>query len=1132
MKIIQLEILNLASLDKQEGEVINFVKGPLGESTIFSIVGPTGSGKSTILDAICLALYNRAPRYPRKKGEKQKIEVYGEPDEMEANRLAPTDGRNILTRGKKEGYSKLTFQANNGIIYRAEWHVRFKRKDYDGPNTFLYKITTSADGTPKEETADWNSLPDIIGLEYEQFLRTVLIAQGSFANFLTAKENERYVLLEKLIGSQETYIRIASEIKKKNDAAMEEYNKVNASVETVKQNLLSEEEHQLLEEEIRQLEKAEREMEAAKKNVETQLRWYDDDEKMMADINQKQEKADKAKLNLEVFRPSILRLNLHDALVPAVDYLKEVKKMEKAIDTSERNIEEGEIKSKNQENLITEANNLLNHLKEDAEEKLRAVQEAEPHIRKARELKTKVDAAEVVCSDKLKIRKTAEKEKNHADEALRKNITDTEKAQSLADKAKDEQQMVLNNVDQQKEKLNQAADDAEKALRAEALKVEGMDAEELQTQKERTDNDWQNLKRALEVVGWIDKAMEETKQKETRKRELEEKNSNLSEQLTTLCIEALKNEVETLRKTHTLMTCEKWGDHRASLEEGKPCPLCGATEHPYIADETKFDEATSELFNLLLDKEAALKKQQDNQKEWTSQKVINEAERVNIVQQLQKLQADMEEYEKEWLNLLEWNPQLKKDKAALETALPSYEQKKKDANEKLAFFIKEMQEIGRLTEKKNKAVKMREDYAEEATSILTKAQEKVNSANTKLAEAKALYPTLLQQQEEKSKALEAASTAWQQADDALKDLQAAYNSELGGESPDEVEQRLRKDKENADTAVNKKKEEIIKMKTSLGEMIGALQTQKGQLENDKLSLADKNAELRDWIVQYNDREDKIQEISQEDVEAMLHATEDWNDIRKEKEHLNEMVASSGALLKNAKDMHDRHQNAKPEKEREVLLAELQELQDNSHNNELVAAKARMKNHDNAIKWLGEKVEELNRVTKLKDDWNDISKAIGKDGDTLRKIAQCYTLRFLIEHANVEIRKFNSRYELMQVKNSLGIRVIDHDRADDVRDTTSLSGGETFIVSLGLALGLSSLSSRNVSFENLFIDEGFGTLDQNTLVTVINSLAMLQSSQGKKVGVISHTDTMSECITTQIRVIKNGNSGSSHIEIYP
>ena len=182
-----------------------------------------------------------------------------------------------------------------------------------------------------------------------------------------------------------------------------------------------------------------------------------------------------------------------------------------------------------------------------------------------------------------------------------------------------------------------------------------------------------------------------------------------------------------------------------------------------------------------------------------------------------------------------------------------------------------------------------------------------------------------------------------------------------------------------------------------------------------------------------------------------------------------------------------HQQKKPDMQKETLLEKKAELE-NVSNQELIDTKARLQRHNTAKELMGRM------------------------------------------HANVEIRKFNSRYELQQVKNSLGIRVVDHDRADDVRDTTSLSGGETFIVSLGLALGLSSLSSRNISFENLFIDEGFGTLDPDTLATVIDSLAMLQSSQGKKVGVISHTDTMSERITTQIRIIKDGNSGSSHIEM--
>ena len=142
MKIIRLEILNLASLDRQGGEVINFEEGALGDSNIFSIVGPTGSGKSTLLDAICLALYGRAPRYPKKSGDrKQGFVIYGQAEDGENNRPAPTDSVNILTRGKKTGYSKLTFKANNGNVYRAEWHVRFKNKAYDKPVTNLYLLT-------------------------------------------------------------------------------------------------------------------------------------------------------------------------------------------------------------------------------------------------------------------------------------------------------------------------------------------------------------------------------------------------------------------------------------------------------------------------------------------------------------------------------------------------------------------------------------------------------------------------------------------------------------------------------------------------------------------------------------------------------------------------------------------------------------------------------------------------------------------------------------------------------------------------------------------------------------------------------------------------------------------------------
>lgn len=263
---------------------------------------------------------------------------------------------------------------------------------------------------------------------------------------------------------------------------------------------------------------------------------------------------------------------------------------------------------------------------------------------------------------------------------------------------------------------------------------------------------------------------------------------------------------------------------------------------------------------------------------------------------------------------------------------------------------------------------------------------------------------------------------------------------------------------------------------------------------------------------------------------MLDARDDWKAIREEKDKRTIRLVAATTSLRDSESRRASCQETKPESSLEQLTSLLGETRGKSRKEELIGIKAILKNHHDAMLKLGSRADHLRRLEEKYCDWKEIYDAIGPEGKTLRKIAQCYTLGFLIRHANAEIRKFNSRYELRQVRNSLGIRVIDHDRADDVRDTTSLSGGETFIVSLGLALGLSSLSSRNISFGNLFIDEGFGTLDPDTLATVIDSLAMLQSSQGKKVGVISHTDTMSERISTQIRIVKNGNTGSSHIEI--
>lgn len=1136
MKFLQLEILNLASLDKQGGEVINFEEGALGESTIFSIVGPTGSGKSTLLDAICLALYNRAPRYPRKKGDKnQSIEIFGAADASESNRLAPTDSRNILTRGKKEGYSKLTFLANNGSIYRAEWHIRFQRVRYENAKTVLYKITRNGEEIT-EETADWNELPNIIGLDYDQFLRTVLIAQGSFANFLTAKENERYELLEKLIGCEETYTNIATEIKKAKDQATDAYNQMAASVEAVKQNLLNDEELAQLKEEIARLEKAEKELDSQLQAISKYLQWFEENDKQIKQISICQTDMEQAANAIKEMQAQILRLQLHDEVQPAVSLLQEVERQTQSIHEQEENILKAEGNIKSQESAIDESEKTLASLKEAVSKAQEQLEKALPVIAEARALKTKMEAAMPNLKEKKEALELAKKENLTAQKDVEENARNIKKWEAETEKANLALKATKEEIDKQKQVLHEATQAAEQAWETERNKTAGQNIEELQNSKTVADRKLQDVQQAIKVVAHLDAATTEKQKNEERTQVLGKRNTEIDEALGKLTIEALTQETQTLRNAYTLMVSEKWEIHRANLTEGKPCPLCGSTTHPYHTDNRQFEEATTELSQLLKAKEDLLKLQQKQEKDLSGERKQNDGEVQTLQKQQEKLSGEIASYEEDWKALIAQYPKIPKAEAELKSLLPIYEDKAKDATGKLSLFNKIQKEIERLTQLKDKAVKDEAAYESKASTIQNKTQENTSTCVTKLAEQKALTINLISQQKSKEEAYEKALQTWNSARKEMEEWQEQYKQILNGEEPDAAEQRLTAAKDEATKAAENQNENINKLKAELANSKGSHQTMLSQNKTMKENLQAKEKELDLWIEEYNKQlEEKNIEppfIDRNTIREMLHSAEDWNAIRREKDEKEKAVASTTALYQSAEKAHQQHLEHQPVKDRDALLAIQQEYQERSQRNELIAANARMQNHQEAVKQLGDKAEALQLVTQEKDDWTAITDAIGADGKTLRKIAQCYTLSFLIAHANQEIRKFNSRYELQQVKHSLGIRVIDHDRADDIRDTTSLSGGETFIVSLGLALGLSALSSRNISFENLFIDEGFGTLDPDTLATVIDSLAMLQSSQGKKVGVISHTDTMSERITTQIRIIKNGNSGSSHIEIYP
>lgn len=239
MKILAIRLKNLASI---EGPFeVDFTKEPLLSAGIFAISGPTGAGKSTILDALCLALYDKTPRFAA-TGENLYLKDVGD------NRINQSDVRNILRRGAGEGFAEVLFLGVDGHRYQSRWTVRRSRYKPDG-SLQAQSIQVCDIDTQEEvqgtKTEILNRLVALVGLTYDQFTRTVLLAQNEFATFLKSRESAKAELLEKLTGT-EIYSQISKQIYLLTKAANEALNQLKGSVELIK--IVPEEELLLLKE--------------------------------------------------------------------------------------------------------------------------------------------------------------------------------------------------------------------------------------------------------------------------------------------------------------------------------------------------------------------------------------------------------------------------------------------------------------------------------------------------------------------------------------------------------------------------------------------------------------------------------------------------------------------------------------------------------------------------------------------------------------------------------------------------------------------------------------------------------------------------------------------------------------------
>lgn len=989
MKVLAIRGRNLASL---EGEFeVDFTVEPLLSAGIFAISGPTGAGKSTILDAMCLALFARTPRTDQAKENNVKLRDVNE------EVLPQSDPRFLLRRGTASGYAEVDFRALNGHRYRARWSVGRARDKENGrlqnPRVTLYNIDKEQEeqGTRSELQS---RIVELIGLTFDQFTRSVLLAQNDFSTFLKAEQGEKASLLEKLTGT-ELYSSISRLIFEKNAVAKEAYDKIQARIQGIE--LLTEEAEQELQIRLKESEVAFSALEKAKAEEQTLQEAVKSTGQQIATRQEQQKEA-------------------AGKLLRATELLNTARKeYEQGIQDEQRS--EADFKALQQE--LQQARKLDVQLNEAT----RSAKETETRLRDALQRKKEGE-------DKLKAAQTKQ-ERSTAEIA---RLTDWRKRYASKESIAEQLSALLLHLD--------AASAARQTL-------------------EKSDKTIASIRQTAERLAIQLKTVQQTAETKRAALQRTEESIRVSEQeLKVQDQEALEKQLEAVRAQRENLLIEQArqaasGDImelRKKLQEGSPCPVCGSTHHPAVTHAT-MSEMPKQIATLTLQ----LQQLTARKTAYTaSEKQLNQ-----LRQQLLQLHKELTEAEQSRTDIL-GRQKLAETQILREESIcvESKETLNKSLSAANRLFGNDEWQKGWQQDPDS----FRETLTtfargwHENTERLQQLQREQSAQKAECESFASFLPSLI-------KEVEDATLRYEKNRTELSALQAERSKLLSGKPADQVEK------------------EYSNRKEELKERLKRLQA----VQTEQSGIADQLKGISEQIT-------RDLEKASEDLQLRRKALSDWSESWN-REH-------EGETLEMLLPRVTREKN-------EYAFR----LRSNTENKQKIASQQK-------------ELEECRRESERWAKLNDL--AGSADGAKFRRIAQGYTLDVLLNYANVQLRDLSRRYRLERVPETLALQVIDRDMCDEIRTVHSLSGGESFLVSLALALGLSSLSSNRMKVESLFIDEGFGSLDADTLRIAMDALESLHT-QGRKIGVISHVQEMTERIPVQIRVSRAGN-GRSYLEV--
>ena len=1241
MKILAIRIKNLASL---EGITeIDFSSEPLSSAGIFAITGATGAGKSTILDALCLALYGKTPRYLQAK--EMGIEVH----DVGGSTIAQGDVRGILRDGTAEGSAEVDFVGIDARPYRATWNVRRARNKAEGsvqPDSIGLKNITTLMDFPGKKAETYREIERLVGLNFEQFTRSVLLAQGDFTAFMKANKDEKSSLLEKLTGTH-----IYSEISKK---IYEKYKLEEQQLRDL--NLQKDGVHTLGEDELKALHHERTDLEAQIKTLEKEIdhlakeiNWHDQlaqfqnsleaAESILLAADQAKAKAVHRKQKLFLVEQAQKTRNWSDTLKHAQEQhavkTASLLNLKEHIGTLDR---EGEALEKR-----------LSDLETDLDIKNKALADALPLLAQAKKLDTllsekkeqlaKAREEVVLASEKYDRHHRSLEEKQRESTGLLEEIRTLEewKAKNMdrspvvqhkdliLSKLRDAQNLLnilqtssmelgaLQEKIQTKEaqKVGSKADLDRLQLEWESLK-KGYDTrskallpipiETLNMEKNETDLAFNNI--ILAQAHWqllhnLETDFKTLDQKRSKDRsDLDIKGKTLEHLVQQLAVARTKKETSAqMLQQARLASTENVGILRRGLTDNEPCPVCGSKDHPYsehspqlegvltalesahktneeaylstFRQHSGLEQECRTLENNILNQDrdlAARRSALDVKKtEWEQFDIAKESNTIPdgkktdwIEKRLQalktkqlQLQAGIRQHTAEKL-------QLEADKSRLDgikETLDALNDRIKDTDADLALYGEQWISHNKENEKARKALKEIKEmlspyfkgsdwmenwrkepvaFIESISAFAQKWKENIENLEHHNRQLDILSATLKEfgiQDKNLSTEVSQKTGAYTIQDKNYRELEHRRNAMFNGKSAEDVESRMKQ-------AIIEAQQQLDGVKMHL-QQLAIDRTRANTQQDDVLAILTRSAEdirnvsqkIQTWIEDYNQRQQG--NLNMEELQEVLLLTGDWIDFeRSELQAIDEKMTRATSVLAERKQLLEAHRQKslsdRSLDELEVLsITTKNEAEQKKHTKGQIGFKLQQ-NEINKNK-IGDLLKSIAVQAAIAENWSKLNEVIGSaDGKKFRQIAQEYTLDVLLGYANIHLQALTDRYRMERIPATLGLQVVDQDMGDEVRTVYSLSGGESFLVSLALALGLASLSSSKMKVESLFIDEGFGSLDPTTLNIAMDALERLHN-QGRKVGVISHVQEMTERIPVQIKVSKMA-SGKSKVEV--